>query len=91
MSKVTLKGFILVPESELEVVKIELENHKRLTLEEPGCITFKVTENSENPSRFDVYEEFIDKSAFEYHQNRVKTSHWGKVTVNVERHYEILE
>ncbi|NNN85815.1 antibiotic biosynthesis monooxygenase [Vibrio sp. A8-1] len=91
MSKVTLKGFILVPESELEVVKIELENHKRLTLEEPGCITFKVTENSENPSRFDVYEEFIDKPAFEYHQDRVKTSHWGKVTVNVERHYEILE
>ncbi|WP_332402928.1 putative quinol monooxygenase [Vibrio metschnikovii] len=88
MSKVTLKGFILAPESELEVVKIELENHKRLTLEEPGCIMFKV---AENPSRFDVYEEFIDKSAFEYHQSRVKTSHWGKVTVNVERHYEILE
>ncbi len=73
MSKVTLKGFILAPESELEVVKIELENHKRLTLEEPRCIMFKVAENSENPSRFDVYEEFIDKSAFEYHQSRVKT------------------
>ncbi|XGA79047.1 antibiotic biosynthesis monooxygenase [Halomonas sp. CH40] len=91
MSKVTLKGVILIPESELEVIKIELENHKRLTLKEPGCITFSVTENSENPSRFDVYEEFIDKSAFEYHQNRVKTSHWDKVTVNVERHYEIFE
>ncbi|MBF4349595.1 antibiotic biosynthesis monooxygenase, partial [Vibrio anguillarum] len=33
MSRVTLKGFILVPESELELVKSELVNHKRLTLE----------------------------------------------------------
>ncbi|MEN6669901.1 antibiotic biosynthesis monooxygenase [Psychrobacter sp. B38] len=89
MSKVILKGFILVPESALEIVKSELANHKRLTLEEPGCITFSVTEHPENPLRFDVYEEFIDKSAFEYHQNRVKASHWGKVTMDVERHYEV--
>ncbi|EGQ7940801.1 MULTISPECIES: putative quinol monooxygenase [Vibrio] len=91
MSKVTLKGFILVPESELELVKNELVNHKRLTLEETGCITFSVIQNSENALRFDVYEEFSDKVAFEQHQKRVKASHWGKVTVNVERHYEIFE
>jgi len=91
MSKVTLKGFILVPESELELVKIELVNHKRLTREETGCITFSVIQNSENALRFDVYEEFTDKVAFEQHQKRVKASHWGKVTVNVERHYEIFE
>ena len=91
MSKVTLKGFILVPESDLELVKNELVNHKCLTLEEIGCITFSVTENSENPLRFDVYEEFTDKAAFEHHQKRVKASNWGKVTVNVERYYEIFE
>ncbi|RZR34950.1 putative quinol monooxygenase [Vibrio vulnificus] len=91
MSKVTLKGFILVPESELELVKNELVNHKRLTLEETGCITFSVIQNSENALRFDVYEEFSDKVAFEQHQKRVNASHWGKVTVNVERHYEIFE
>ncbi|WP_299574914.1 antibiotic biosynthesis monooxygenase [uncultured Shewanella sp.] len=91
MPKVILKGFIIVPESELEVVKSELVNHKRLTLEEPGCITFDVIESSKNPLRFDVYEEFRDRSAFEHHQVRVKESLWGKVTVNVERHYEILE
>jgi len=91
MSKVTLKGFILVPESDLELVKNELVNHKRLTLEEIGCITFSVTENSENPLRFDVYEEFTDKATFEHHQKRVKASNWGKVTVNVERYYEIFE
>ncbi|ASA56807.1 putative quinol monooxygenase [Vibrio gazogenes] len=91
MSKIILKGFILVPESALEIVKIELVNHQRLTLEEPGCMTFSVTANLENPLRFDVYEEFTDKAAFEYHQKRVKASHWGKVTANVERHYEIIE
>ncbi|MDF4335957.1 antibiotic biosynthesis monooxygenase [Vibrio parahaemolyticus] len=91
MSKVTLKGFILVPESELESVKSELVNHKRLTLEESGCITFSVTQNSEDPLRFDVYEDFVDKMAFAHHQQRVKASLWGKVTVNVERHYEIFE
>lgn len=90
MSKVTLKGFILVPESELEVVKAGLVNHKRLTLEESGCIHFSVTESPINPLRFDVYEEFKDKAAFDYHQSRVKASHWGKLTVNVERHYEII-
>ncbi|MBF4291538.1 antibiotic biosynthesis monooxygenase [Vibrio anguillarum] len=82
---------MLVPESDLELVKNELVNHKRLTLEEIGCITFSVTENSENPLRFDVYEEFTDKAAFEHHQKRVKASNWGKVTVNVERYYEIFE
>lgn len=91
MSKVTLKGFILVSESELELVKNELVNHKRLTREETGCITFSVIQNSENALRFDVYEEFTDKVAFEQHQKRVKASYWGKVTLNVERHYEILE
>ncbi|TDR12439.1 putative quinol monooxygenase [Marinomonas communis] len=91
MPKVTLKGFILVPESELELVQAELVNHTRFTLEEAGCITFSVTQNPDNPLRFDVYEEFADKESFELHQKRVKASHWGKVTVNVERHYEILE
>ncbi|SJL82167.1 putative quinol monooxygenase [Vibrio palustris] len=91
MSKVTLKGYILVPESDLELVRSELVNHTRLILEETGCLTFRVIQNLENSLRFDVYEEFADKPSFEQHQKRVKASHWGQVTVNVERHYEIFE
>ncbi|HAS3568574.1 antibiotic biosynthesis monooxygenase [Vibrio navarrensis] len=90
MSKVILKGFIIIPESELSAVKIELETHKRLTLEEPGCLVFEVSESSENPFKFNVYEEFVDRASFEAHQQRVKSSQWGLVTANVERHYEIL-
>lgn len=91
MSKVVLKGFILVPEADLDVVKQELNNHKRLTLQEQGCLVFDVVENADNPLRFDVYEEFLDKVSFEQHQQRVKASYWGEVTRNVERYYEIVE
>ncbi|MBD0785754.1 antibiotic biosynthesis monooxygenase [Vibrio sp. Y2-5] len=91
MSKVVLKGFILVPETDLDAVKQELINHKRLTLQEQGCLVFEVVENADNPQRFDVYEEFLDRASFEHHQQRVKASYWGKVTRDVERYYEIVE
>lgn len=89
MSKVILQVFIDVPDKDLSTVKRELENHINLTLEEPGCLVFKVTEDEANPNRFNVYEEFVDKSAFELHQKRVHSSNWGNVTKDVERHYEI--
>ena len=88
---VTLTGYIIVPENELEAVKSELPVHIALTRDEPGCISFDVVQSDSNPCRFDVAENFESRSAFEAHQTRVKDSHWGKVTVNVERHYEITE
>ena len=89
MAKVILQGFIVVPASELEVVKSELIVHKRLTLKETGCLIFTVTPDEVNPHKFAVYEEFVDQEAFDNHQSRVKSSKWGKVTKNVERNYEI--
>ncbi|MGP9498813.1 putative quinol monooxygenase [Halomonas sp. AOP43-D1-4] len=91
MAKVTLKGFIEVPGGDLDGVQAELNTHRQLTLEEPGCITFKVTQDKTDPCRFDVYEEFIDRKAFEEHQQRVASSDWGKLTRNVKRHYEVFE
>lgn len=41
MPKVILKGFILVPEEELETVKSALPIHMRLTKSEAGCLVFK--------------------------------------------------
>lgn len=52
MSKVILKGFILVPEEELETVKSALPIHMRLTKREAGCLVFQVVENPDNPLRF---------------------------------------
>ncbi|WP_137168985.1 putative quinol monooxygenase [Marinomonas sp. FW-1] len=91
MSKVTLSGHIEVPTEDLDAVLAELPNHIALTHQEAGCIAFTVTQDSDNPQRFDVYEEFTDKVAFEKHQTRVKASHWGQVTKNVERFYTVTE
>lgn len=89
MAKVILQGFILVPDSDLEIVKRELVIHKSLTLKEEGCLTFNVTPDESNHNKFSVYEEFINQAAFDNHQARVKSSKWGEVTKNVERHYKI--
>ena len=91
MSRVTLTGYIIVPEKDLEAVLNELPNHIALTRNEPGCLSFSVVQSDANPTRFDVAEEFDSRSAFEAHQKRVKSSYWGEVTVNVERHYKITE
>ncbi len=38
MGKVILKGFIVVPEDELNIVSKALEKHVALTKQEPGCL-----------------------------------------------------
>jgi len=89
LSKVILQGYILVPASDLDAVTSELENHQSLTLNENGCLTFRVTSDDNDRHRFNVYEEFISQEAFDEHQVRVMASRWGEVTLNVERYYEI--
>lgn len=90
MSKTILKGHIEVPEDEISVVIKALHKHKALTHAEPGCLLFSVEQDVDQPTRFSVYEEFVDKAAFEYHQARVANSDWGRVTVNVKRFYEVF-
>ncbi len=89
MSKVILKGHIIVPTPEITAVKEELATHIELTRQESGCLVFEVSQDSNNINRFDVYEEFVDRNSFSKHQNRVRASKWGTVTVNVARHYQI--
>jgi quinol monooxygenase YgiN len=89
LAKVILQGFIVVQDSDLDVVKRELVTHKNLTLNEAGCLNFTVKPDEMNPNKFIVYEEFENQTAFDNHQARVKLSKWGEVTKNVERHYKI--
>ena len=91
MSKITLKGYIVVSDGELPKIKNELQNHIDLTRQEEGCLVFEVTQDKENENVFNVYEEFIDRESFDAHQSRVKSSRWGQVTKSVERHYQIIE
>lgn len=90
MSKIVLTGHIEVPPEDLEAVLTALQTHKALTHQEPGCLVFKVTQDPHIPNRFSVYEEFVDQQAFDTHQQRVKSSEWGKITHKVERHYQII-
>ena len=89
MKKVILEGFIEVPEDDYDQVVGELPAHIALTRQEAGCLVFRVEKDKSNPRRFKVYEEFVNKAAFEAHQTRVEASRWGKVTVNVHRDYRI--
>lgn len=91
MSRVTLTGFIIVPEADLKAIEAEVPNHIRLTREEPGCVAFSVDQSPSDPCRFDVAEEFRDRAAFDSHQLRVKQSRWGWVARNAERHYQVTE
>ncbi|MDY6943235.1 MAG: putative quinol monooxygenase [Pseudomonadota bacterium] len=91
MSKVTLQGYIVVSDDDLAAVQAELLKHIELTRKEEGCLVFRVTQDKENKNTFTVYEEFVNREAFESHQQRVKRSQWGEITANVERHYQISE
>jgi len=89
VSKVILEGFIEVPENDLELVRVELPNHIKLTRNENGCMIFDVNQDQENKCRFNVYEEFVNQESFDFHQKRVKLSRWGEITKNVKRNYNI--
>lgn len=86
---IVLQGFIVVPDSDLEIVQNELDIHSKLTRDEKGCVTFSVTQDNKNPYKFNVYEEFESQAAFDYHQSRVQSFKWGKVTKNAIRNYQI--
>ena len=91
MPKVVLEGHILVPDSDLAAVMEALATHIELTRQEKGCLVFSVTQDPDHPNRFDVYEEFESRKAFENHQCRVRNSPWGAVSIDVERHYQVKE
>jgi (4S)-4-hydroxy-5-phosphonooxypentane-2,3-dione isomerase len=89
MSKVTLKGYIIVLESDLKAVKSEMSKHIELTRQEVGCLVFEISQNINQSNLFEVYEEFADRESFELHQRRVASSKWGLVTKNVKRQYQV--
>lgn len=75
---------------EAELVCQYLPEHKRLTKEEFGCISFEVTE-TRDPLIWKVEELFKDQATFDAHQNRTKASVWGNETSTIAREYEIFE
>lgn len=87
--EVTLTGWIAVPPAEAERLRPLLEEHIRLTREEPGCLAFEVSRNRVDPGRLDVAERFRDRAALDDHQRRVAESAWGAATRHLLRHYRV--
>ena len=75
---------------EAEKVRHLLPEHKRLTREESGCISFDVTATAE-PLVWKVEELFVDQKTFAAHQARTKNSLWGTETRSIQREYTISE
>lgn len=88
---ILLNGFIDIPKTYLAKAKLLLNEHIQNTLNEPGCISFEITQDKERATRFYVNESFKDTEAFEHHQNRSQNSHWGSFSKNFKRSYEITE
>jgi len=87
MSTVTLKGYVIVPDTYLADVERELHYHIQLSRQEKGCITFEVSQDPENTNRFNVYEEFVSQDAFIFHQQRLAETAWGRISEKLEKHY----
>ena len=78
-------------DAEARIVEDHLGDHIRLTREETGCLRFEVTRSDSEPMVWMLDEAFTDRSAFEAHQNRTRTSHWGRVSVGIERDFRVTE
>lgn len=75
---------------EAELVRQYLPEHKELTNEENGCMSFKMTETAD-PLIWQVEELFTNQTTFDAHQKRTRASVWGKETSAIAREYEISE
>ena len=62
MTEITLTGHIDVPADRLAAVTDALPTHIKLTLDEPGCLSFSVTPCPDVAGRFLVAERFVDLS-----------------------------
>jgi len=89
--KVHLTGYIDVPAPLLARATSALQDHIRLTRAEAGCEKFVVTPCSRVEARFLVDETFVDQAAFDHHQVRARASHWGILSRDFARHFDISE
>jgi autoinducer 2-degrading protein len=89
--QVVLSGHLQVPADDLERVRAALPEHRDLSRAEPGCLEFRVEPHPDDPCRFDVFERFVDRAAFQTHQERVRASAWGRASATATRHYTVRD
>ncbi|WP_241491572.1 putative quinol monooxygenase [Winslowiella iniecta] len=91
MMMIKLTGRLVCKSAEeADIVRQYLPEHKELTREETGCVSFEVTETAD-PMIWKVEELFTNQATFDAHQKRTKNSVWGRETSMIAREYEIPE
>ncbi len=91
MGKVTITGYLQVPEEELAEVAAALPKHRDLSRAETGCLVFEVSQDEADPCKFNLYEQYTSAEAFDFHKNRSANSDWAGISQNVERVLKITE
>lgn len=88
---IRLKGHLICasPE-ELAVVQQHVGEHIRLTHQEPGCLSFDVTQ-SDDPMIWEVMESFRTRADFDAHQLRTRESEWFRKTQAIARAFRVEE
>ncbi len=88
---VRLRGYLIcMDEAERAVVLAHRGEHIRLTLAEPGCLSFEIAD-TEDPLRFEVRESFRDRAAFDAHQIRTRDSDWFARSRHILRDFQVEE
>ena len=64
-----------------------LPDHVRLSLDEPGCLHFKLWQD-EDPLVWHLSELFVDADAFAAHGTRTKASEWGQESAGIGRDFQ---
>jgi quinol monooxygenase YgiN len=60
-------------------VRALLARHSKASTEEPGCLEFTAVQDADDPTRFALYERYVDEAAFDAHR---QTEHFR---VNIEQ------
>lgn len=91
MMMIKLTGRLVCKSAEeADLVRQYLTEHKELTREETGCVSFEVSETAD-PLIWKVEELFTNQATFDAHQTRTRASVWGRETSAIAREYEISE
>jgi quinol monooxygenase YgiN len=86
---VRLSGFLRCSSiGDIDLVKQYLPDHLRLTRAEPGCISFDVSQ-TDDALVWRVEELFVDRTAFDFHQQRTRASAWFAATSTIPRDYNV--
>jgi quinol monooxygenase YgiN len=87
MGKILLTGTMRCNADEVDAVLSLMAKHERLSLAEPGCLTFELWQDELDPCCFHVSEVFRSERDFEAHKDRSHSSDWGRVTRHMPRDF----